>query len=401
MTKLKAAIAAKLAQSNYTALCAWIKGQHVPSCGPEEDAINTAITAVCHSVHEKPDPDLGRVIETLAELRDIQPRTQKTNLRNATEAFHEAWSAYNELTDTLLERLPLQCANILEPKLRRRRFALLVPEQDHIQGHFARVFDTDPFITVRPVIERTARKDQWVLRLVISGVKTEDENTDTKVLTHPYFVKTGHLSINALSIRASVHQVPDIGDAMPTTKQFVCSVGISGAESYRHYRVDTDTPLPVATECVFGLIQAGDDWQFLSGRFSPWREQICGDPELPFLPTSGSRVRLGDLILEVPGWKVLNGQYKRIDDPWSFNSFTLPDVATETKGAFFTVPDNTDSVFWIPDDEGSPVDVVFTHRDHYRVRVFETERVPPNRRAILITQIAGHTQYQPPEHQAD
>jgi len=341
---------------------AFLNGDLLPSAGPEEDAVNAAILDSCRELADGIDQitDLQQLLELIAEAEAMEPLTQKQNLQNASEAYHQASGALAELRFALARQID-QNHRAIEPvlvdRIRYRAWSSRTDPQDTV-SYSGDGFSLD--------LQRSERRDKWHLTLEF------DDAGNRRQSTNPIWVRTGHLSGQILELKCRLQDAADPGVQ-------VLSVVVNyrdGVKSSRHRDI-----LALATECR--LTDIGGE---KVPAWSAWREQTYeGDALLPHI---GPKVRLGDLLLEAGKPFCLRSELTTV------NTWEVPFTLPITPRGWTVARDKLCEIYYLVPPEGDPPGAIeLFHPDHYKVRV--TELTPD--RVIRVKQICGRTQYRPPE----
>jgi hypothetical protein len=296
------------------------------------------------------------------------------NARRETPGYEEAYQALL----AMLAKLPAEMARILDQDLRRLVYRAHAPLAEQI------VADSQGLVRLRRADQEAPWfvYDQWWLevpRHVVLGLTGHDIGDDWA--SSPIYLATGHLSARPLTMQSTVWPTP--GGA------FVISVLVTATRRDRNRGL-------WAAEVILR--------QGLNPVFSPWRDlpDCYGVDRYPLLPQQGTRVRLGDVVLEgvfvgatrLAEFKPLDGA----DVPGFAWNIETPD------GQWGTLPgwDDDRVVYFRP--ETWPKDgLIFRHPDHYVVGVIQGEdpqaHYPHN--LVRVSQIPGVTQYRPRNSRSD
>ncbi len=339
-----------LAGRSVTALRYYMRGWAYPSCSDLEEAHNLTLVDWANETQSALERGEVDPLAVLAATERVFPATQKTKYPELSPGWAEADAAWRKLRRAALWRIWEEHRHIvplLSEPLRRAIWRMATLERYPSPTITTQVGD------IGIMLQRDDQGDRWWLRLEPGEV------------THPIFVKTGHLSPRALELKAALHEAAD------GTK--VLSVVVIHREN-RHCPHITHCPTPVACEVVW----RGDRWVF-----SPWRERTSDFYAL--LPQVGDYVRLGDLVLDATCIAPHDGNpqcgYEPIIPSWLANVvWTGAEyIGTRHNTAWFRITD--------------PENCIFEHPDHYAVRI--VPQFPEHEKYVVVEQIAGQTQYLP------
>jgi hypothetical protein len=312
----------------------------LPADGPEMEAWNKAFIQALQ--------EATTIEETLSVL-SAGPLSYKTH-RNAL-FYTPGYTAAYEAKLEALKRLPDDIVRVLRDDLRYAAYrARVSPQEQVVENHVVRL--------VRPTFKHAVEiSDQWYLEVPQQTHNAIGAWTSAEKLTHPVYLRTGHLSAKQLSLETAVWPTAD--------EKHVLSV-----------LVKTARDRAFACEVVF---EAGR-----RGRFSAWRELEPLGIRDALLPHIGRVVRLGDVVI---GAHTPVGCLSPCSQPHYLERVNFP------PGKFVTAPTNT-AVFFQP--ETPTYFIKLSHPDHYTVEVhLDTTQV------LHIAQVPGRTQYIPPERGGD
>ena len=318
----------------------YLNGWTYPSESDLERAHNSACIRFYKEILENYKSGKISLLTAIAAIRAFEPATQKTIYVELTPLYVEAEAAQREALESLLSRMRWEEARCLNGHLYALWKRTRVPERDSI------FCDTvSGGVPISLVLERREKRDEWWL----SGTIGQHE------VSHPYYVKLGHLGTGRLNVSLDVYQH---------------NGNLAVAVIVSHDRPDCHghCRLPVATEIT---IRDG------TVTYHPWREDIKHPNMGRF--QCGFKTRIGDVLLA-----------SRTYHPGPLPKearVTLPRPMTEE------VEELEPGVWIVPGDVG---EVWFTHDDHLPVKVSRPEHLDGGEVWFIdAEEVPGRTQYAP------